>query len=209
MAGSMSQADLVADLKVTLADAAAMFAGEAADAAYKRFLNQALPDMRLKRPLTRLGQVTLQADVPSYAVAESDFAALKTDLWRDTTKLPKPWAPLYPGPLPRLCAERGATGWMLVFDPAPSIAHLSVLGTVCKFWYFADHTIGTDAADTTVAMADRGLLLLRAQAEAMLALAVRNAGKPVQLRDGMSGTPRNSTPIALHQALMELFREVR
>lgn len=208
MPGSMSEADLVADLKVSLSDAAGIFAGNE-DEAFKRFLRQALPDMRFKRPLTRLGQVTLQADEPAYTLAEDDFAALKTDLWRDPTKLPKPWQPTFPGPLPRICAQRGADGWQLVFDPAPTIGHLSVLGTVCKFWYFADHAIGTVAADTTVAAVDRGLLLTRAQAEAMLALALRNAGKPVQLRDGLSGTPRNSTPTALHQVLMDLFREAR
>lgn len=208
MAGSMSLADLVADLKESLSDSVNVLAGED-DAAFARFLRQALPDMRFKRPLTRLGQATLQADEPVYAIGYADFAALKTDLWRDTTKLPKPWAPSYPGALPRICAERGATGWELRFDPAPTVAHLSVLGTVCRYWYFADHQIGADAGETTVAPADRGLLLLRAQAEAMLALAVHSAGKPVVLRDGLSGTPRNSTPAALHHVLLDLFREAR
>jgi hypothetical protein len=31
----------------------------------------------------------------------------------------------------------------------------------------------------------------------------------VQMRDGLSGTPRNSTPAALHELLMKLFRETR
>lgn len=209
MAGTMSEADLVADLKTSLSDTAAMFAGEPSDGAFKRFLAQALPDMQYKRPLTRLGSVALEADVASYAIAEADFAALKTDLWRDPSRLPKPWAPTFPGPLPRISAERDTTGWRLVFDPAPSIAHLSVLGTTCQFWYFAQHVIGATAVETTVAAQDRGLLLLRAQAEAMLAVAMRNAGKPVSMRDGISGMPRNSTPIALHEACMELFRETR
>lgn len=209
MAGSMSEADLVADLKTSLSDVGTLFSSEAEDGAYKRFLSQALPDMQVKRPMTKLGTVTLMADVPSYTVEEPDFAELKLDLWRDQAKLPKPWAPTWPGPLPRIQAVRGTTAWSLLFDPAPTITQLSLLGTTCKFWYYARHVIGADAADTTVAAQDRGLLLLRAQQEAMLAVAMRNASKPVQLRDGLSGTPRNSTPSALHETLRRLFWEAR
>lgn len=204
----MSLASLVADLKASLFDAASVFTGED-DADFKRFLAQALPDLQWKRPLTKLAQVVLVAGTPSYAVAEADFVALKMDLWRDVGKLPRPWEPGYPGALPRITAQQGATGWELVFETAPTAAMLAWLGSTCRFYYFAQHAIGEQAADTTVAEADRGLLLLRAQAEAMLALAVRNAGKPVQLRDGLSGTPRNSTPAALHQVLLGLFIEAR
>lgn len=204
----LSLASLVADLKASLFDAASVFTGED-DADFKRFLAQALPDLQWKRPLTKLGQVTLVAGTASYVLADADFAALKMDLWRDVGKLPRPWEPGYPGALPRITAAQGAAGWELLFDPAPTALMLTWLSTTCRFYYFAQHAIGTAAADTTIAEADRGLLLLRAQAEAMLALAIRNAGKPVQLRDGLSGTPRNSTPAALHQVLLQLFMEAR
>lgn len=204
----MSLDSLVADLKASLFDAASVFTGED-DADFKRFLAQALPDLQWKRPLTKLGQVTLVAGTASYVLADADFAALKMDLWRDVGKLPRPWEPGYPGALPRITAQQGATGWELVFDAAPTAAMLAYLGSTCRYHYFAEHAIGLLAADTTVAEPDRGLLLLRAQAEAMLALAIRNAGKPVQLRDGLSGTPRNSTPAALHQVLLQLFMEAR
>lgn len=205
----MSLASLVTDLKASLFDAAGVFTSED-DADFKRFLAQALPDLQWKRPLTKLSQVTLVAGTASYPVADAaDFAALKMDLWRDVGKLPRPWEPGYPGALPRIAAQQGATGWELVFDAAPTAAMLTYLGSTCRFYYFAQHAIGEAAADTTVAEPDRGLLLLRAQAEAMLALAVRNAGKPVQLRDGLSGTPRNSTPAALHQVLLQRFLEAR
>lgn len=208
MPGTMSEADLVADLKASLFDAKAVFTTPA-DGDFKRFLAQALPDMQFKRPVTRLGSITLVAGEGRYAVVEADFAAFKTDLWRDPSRVPKPWEPTYPGALPRICAMREVDAWFIQLDPAPAAAHLAALGDTFKFYYFAAHAIGADAANTTVNPQDRGLLLLRAQAEAMLAVGMRNAGKPVQLRDGLSGTPRNSTPAALHELLMKIFKETR
>jgi len=208
MAGTLSEADLVADLKASLFDAKNVFT-TADDGDFKRFLQQALADMQFKRPVTRLGQITLAADEGRYPIAEADFAAFKTDLWREPARLPRPWDPAYPGALPRVCAVREVDAWFVQFEPAPTAAHLAVLGSTFKFYYFATHAIGAAAADTTINPQDRGLLLVRAQAEAMLALGMRNAGKPVQLRDGLSGTPRNSTPAALHEMLMKLFKETR
>jgi hypothetical protein len=210
MPGTMSQADLVVDLKRSLHDSAAVF-DAALDADFVRFLNQALPDMGWKRAITRLGQVTLSAGVAGYSLAAyTDFQNYKTHLWGADTVCPQPWEPGYPGAVPRVRGYKDSTGWWLGFEPvAPSAAHIAVRGSVFKFYYFGVHTIGTLAADTTVALADRGLLLLRAQAEAMLELTLRNAGKPVQLRDGLSGTPRNSTPRALYEALLAQFMEAR
>jgi hypothetical protein len=208
MAGTMSQEDLVDDLKDSLFDTAAIFQSDD-NAEFKRFLDQALPDMGVKRPITRLGSLQLAADQERFLVQEADFAQLKVDLWRDATKLPKPWEPNHPGPLPRISAQRDADGWWIAFDPAPTVYHLSALGTTFKHYYFALHAIGEDAADTTVNPQDRPLLLLRGQVEAMMALALRNAGKPVQLRDGLSGVARNSTPAALAEALLQRFWECR
>lgn len=209
MAGTMSQADLVADLKRSLHDTATVF-NAAADADFVRFLRQALPDMGWKRPLTRLGQVTLTAGTPGYSLAAyTDFQNYKTHMWEPLGVCPQPWEPGYPGVVPRVHAYRDVGGWSLGFEPAPSGAHLAVRGSTFKFYYFAQHTVGADAAETTVDAGDRGLLLLRAQAEAMLELTLRSSSKPVQLRDGLSGTPRNSTPRALHEALLQLFLEAR
>ncbi len=208
MAGTMAEADLVADLKASLFDAANVFTS-ADDGDFKRFLQQALPDMQFKRPVTRLGTLTLVADVARYLIAPGDFAALKTDIWREPAKLPKPWEPTWPGALPRICAARDGAAWYMQFEPAPTALHIAALGSDFKYYYFAQHAIGAAAVDTTVNPQDRGLLLVRAQAEAMLAMAMRNSGKQVQMRDGMSGTPRNSTPAALAAQLLQIFRDAR
>lgn len=209
MTGTMSQADLVADLKRSLHDSARVFDAPE-DGDFVRFLTLALPDMGWKRPVTKLAQVTLVADEPRYALAAyPDFGVFKTHLWEKNEAYPQAWEPGYPGAAPRVTAQRDGAAHWLTFEPAPSRAHISARGSVFKFWYFALHVIGADAVDTTVAPVDRGLLLLRAQAQAMLELSIRNAGKPVQLRDGLSGTPRNSTPAALHEVLLGLFQEAR
>lgn len=167
--------------------------------------------MQVKCPVTRLGTITLQANFPRYALGNGapGFAAFKTQLWGDSGCRLKPWEDGYPGAVPRVSAAFDANQWYLDFDPAPSARHTAYYGTNFQFWYFAMHAIGVAAGDTTVNEKDRGLLLLRAQVEAIRELAIRNAGKPVQMRDGLSGTPRNSTAAALWKDLLQLFNGAR
>lgn len=205
MAGTMSLADLVLDLKDSLHDAAKVFEDDG-DATIRRFLNESLPDMQWARPRTLLGEISLQANVPRYSLVGCPaFVAYKTHLW-DVAR-PVPWSDNYPGATPRVEAQRDDGQYWLAFDPAPNWKQIGTYGPAFRFYYYGMHTLGVDAASTTVAAADRGLLLLRAQANAMRELAIRNAGKPVTMRDGVSGTTRNSTPAALHEVLMKLFRE--
>lgn len=212
MANTMSMIDLVASLKGSLHEAASVFEGvaPALDVAFERFLIQALPDMQIKRPATRLGSVQLTANFPRVALGGSNaaFSAFKLFLWGDGCQI-KPWEPSYPGILPRVTASFSEQQWWLNFEPAPTDRQITVHGSRFDFYYFASHTIGVNAVDTTVNPQDRGLLILRAQVEAMRELAIRNAGKPVQLRDGFSGQQRNSTPAALAELLMRAFQEVR
>lgn len=212
MANTMSEADLVASLKASLHDAAKVFEGAGAtlDDEFKRFLQQALPDMQVKRPATRLGTVTIEPNFPRVAVGvdNTGFAAFKTYLWGDNCTI-KPWEPSYPGKLPRVSASYSEQQWWLVFDPAPTAQQVCVHGSQFDFWYYAAHAIGTLAADTTVNLQDRGLLLLRAQVEAMRELSIRNASKPVTMRDGFSGQPRNSTAAALYTELLKQFEATR
>lgn len=206
MPGTMSQADIIADLRRSLGDAASAF-DAVRDDDFKRHLAVALTGMQAKRPRTLLGSITISADEVRYAISEADFAQYKTHVWG--TRPLKPWDPYYPGALPRVQAVHDVDGWALMFDPAPAAEHITAYGSTFKFWYFGAHVLGADAADTTLAEADRSLLILRAQAEAMRELSMRNINKPVQLRDGFSGQPRNSTPAALYRELLREWEMAR
>lgn len=206
MPGTMSQPDLVADLKRSLHDSGDFF-NAAADADWKRVLAIAALAMQNKRPRTLLGSVTLTAGEVRVPITQTDFFAYKTHVWGTTP--PKPWEPCYPGALPRVAAVQEGDGWALMFDPAPTAMHLATYGSTFRFWYFGTHALADDAAQTTLTAADRPLLLLRAQAELMRELSMRNVNKPVQVRDGITGTPRNSTPAALWQALLKEWEDAR
>jgi hypothetical protein len=200
----MTRAELAADLKASLQDAASVFtAPDGAD--FLRFLDKAALDFYRVRPRTLLGELTLVADQFAYE-APDDLLAYKSALWGTDRRI-QPWEKSWPGRLPDvyLCEDGGARA--LHFLPAPTAQQISVLGSTYKYWYFASHQIGDTEADTTILSGQRGLLLLRAQAEAMREMAMRNISKPVQMRDGVSSGPRNGTPAALYAALMKEFEE--
>lgn len=206
MGGTMARGDLVADLKASLHDAAEVFTG-ASSADFNRLLDIAALDFARVRPRTLLGSVTLQAGSPAYALP-ADFYLYKADLWADPSRMGQPWEKSYPGRLPSVrVAEVGGVS-SLVLTPAPNAVQIARLGTSFNFYYLARHVIDDTAANTSIDAGDRGLLLLRAQAEAMRELAMRNIGKPVALRDGLNSTPRNGTPSALYSLLMDEFERV-
>lgn len=207
MPGTMSEADLVSDLKASLQDAASVFTG-AGDSDLKRHLAAAALAFHCKRPRTLVGTLTLVADQAQYA-APADLAAIKSSLWGITPKpRAQPWEKAWPGRLPDVRLVETASSPItrkLELLPPPSAHQIAVLGAEFKFWYYGKHAIDADAAKTSVMPADRGLLILRAQAEAMRELAIRGSKKPVALRDGYSGTPRNATPSYLFETLMKEF----
>lgn len=207
MAGTMSQADLVADLKLSISDASKVFL-EINDDAFKRHLNHAALDFNRVRPQLLLGALLLVADQHEYT-APADMVTPKYSSWgRDERRSLKPWASNYPGRLPRMSLINDAGTMKLWLAPAPTSDQMTLLGSTYQYFYLAAHVVGATASNTTVKPADRALLLLRAQAEAMKELAVRNMGKPVTLRDGLSGVPKNATPAALYQQLMAQYLEL-
>jgi hypothetical protein len=207
MPGTLSQADLVADLKASLNDAADVFSA-ANDADFKRHLEVAALAMGSKRPRPMTGTITVIADQSEYA-APADFDCFGSSLWGiSPSSRGQPWERSWPGRLPQVAqVENPAGTFWLSLQPAPSAHQINVLGAAFRFVYFAKHSIHTSAALTSIAPADRGLLLLRAQAEAMRELAIRGSKKPAQLRDGYSGVPRNATPGYLYQQLLDEFTQ--
>jgi hypothetical protein len=178
----------------------------AADADFIRHLNIAAYDFGRLRPRTLIGSVTLVADQSNYT-APSDLRRLVRGLWGTAEKRARqPWDANWPGRLPAPSVIYGAAGARYVrLEPAPTTAQITDLGATYEFSYCAGHVIGVNAVDTSIELADQGLLLLRAQAETMKELAARNARKPVAMRDGLAGSPKNGTPAALAEQLMREF----
>jgi hypothetical protein len=208
MAGTMSEADLVDDLKASIQDAAKIFTA-AADGDLKRHLKAAALDFARKRPRTLVGTLTLVADQAQYD-APVDLAAFKSHLWGIAPlHRAQPWEKTWPGRIPdvRIIEASNPGTRKLQLDPPPTSGQISLLGAEFRFYYYAAHVIDTETTKTTVAAADRGLLLLRAQAEAMKEMAMRNLMKPVMVREGMSSVPRNGTPAFLYRTLMDEFTE--
>lgn len=205
MPGTMSEADLVADLRASLQDAASVFTA-AADADIKRHLAVAALALGEKRPRTLVGTLALIADQADYT-APALFLTFKFSLWGIAPRAAaKPWDPGYPGRLPNVRMVETAANPVtrkLTLDPSPTSGQITVLGAEFKFYYQAGHSINAAADQTTVAAGDRGLLILRAQAEAMREMAMRNIQKPVVVREGYSSQPRNGTPTALYEAFLK------
>ena len=207
MAGTMSKADLVVDLKAVLMDAAKKFTATG-DADFIRHVDVAALDMGRKRPRTLVGEITVEADRNNYP-APADLLQTKVPLWGNRERRNgNPWDRAWPGRLPRLMVAETATGRELWLDPAPTAAQIGLLGSAYKFFYFAGHRIGDAAADTTVQADDRALLLLRVTAQAMQELANNGVSKPVQLGDGFGIPPKNGAPAALAKDLMDLFERM-
>lgn len=205
MPGTMSKADLVADLKASLHDAVSVFTA-AADADFERLLNLAAAALGLKRPRRLQGSITLVDGTADYA-APAGMLYLIADQWAIPSLVPPPWEPTYPGALPRVSMIEQAGDQTLLFSPAPNALHIAALGATYKFIYRAAHVIASAAADTTIQPDDRGLLLLRAQVEALREIAMRNSAKPVAMRDGLSGMPKNGTASYLFEILQREYEE--
>lgn len=204
MARTMSRVDLVADLKDALADAASIFTA-AADADFQRHLDIAALDFARVRPRTLLGSITPTAGESDYP-APADCRVFKVSIWGSNERRnTKPWDEAWPGSLPKARLVETAEGLRLWLDPAPSARQITLLGATWRFYYRAAHSIGTLAADTTIAASDRHLLLLRAGAEAMLEMTKRNAHRPVQMRGELVSLAKNQTPAALYKQMMQQF----
>jgi len=204
MAGTMSQADLVADFKSALHDSASIF-NAPSDADFTRMLDAAALDFGRVRHRTLIGSVTLVADQAEYA-APADMISPKLSMWGVGERTAsRPWSSTWPGRLPRMSMAGDPGSALLILTPPPTQKQITLLKSTFKFYYFAGHKIDANAANTTIRAGDRALLLLRAVAEAMRELASRNVTKASISGAGLTSSPKNGTPAALYEQLMREF----
>jgi hypothetical protein len=175
-----------------------------------RHIDHALADYSRYRPYKIIESITLVSGTAVYA-APAGFVSLIESLYgKSEIQTRKPWDDNYPKYLPAVKVVRDDSDKSvdLVLSPAPD-AHLFLcLGADYQFICKKLHVLDNRASLTTIPVEDRELLLLRCQAEAMKEMAMRNSHKPVTIRDGVSGTPRNSTPAALYDQLIKEFEKV-
>ena len=173
------------------------------DEDYPRLLRTALAALNTVRPLHKVEVLELEAWQALYPCPEdlnSVFACWWGRSYKAHTAI---WADDYPGRLPEWRVLPGAQGRLLQAQPAPSARQIQILGNRCELEYCADHVL-TDT-DCTLDSELLDLLHLRAQAEAMRDLAMRNATTSYQLREGIGSVPKNGTPAYLYQELLAEF----
>lgn len=203
----MSLSSLTADFKASVHDAAKVFEEKAGDPAasdveFEKILHIAAQDLARFRPVIKKAVLSLQAGVEDYA-APADIRGLLSNRWQKAKTVY--WQQNNSSPMPKAELVKSGELKFIEFYPAPTAAQLADLGAEYKYTYLAHHHIDAIAANTTVDEGDRGLLLLRAQAEFAKQLSMRGIYKPVRLRDGMTQGPRNATPAALYGQLMREF----
>lgn len=197
----MSKADLIADYRASLKDVAPLFTA-ANDEDFARHLRVAADDFMRFMPRKSLALITLVAGQRAYALP-ADFGQMMYCTWGVARA--EPWATDFSGRLPRHYIAEIANVKKLVLDPVPTQANLDDAGAELPLYYAQAHLISADAALTTIPVVQRGLLILRAQAEAMREMAFRNMMKPIQMIDGHNNTPRNGTASGLYGSLMAEF----
>ena len=140
MPGTMSRADLSADLKKMLGGAAGRFTSSA-DADFHRHLNTAALALGRYQARQLKGTLTLQADVADYA-APADFLRFNRSTWGEAERRARNcWDSNFPKVLPRVSAYEEAGAFKLQLIPAPSAAQIVDLGESYPFFYAAGHTV--------------------------------------------------------------------
>jgi len=206
---TVSATDLISELKASLLSSADYFQGTDADpdADFVRHIQVAAADLGDNRNRTLIGEFELVADQADYTDVPADLVRINSPLW-GTEKRINPWADNHPGPLPRARVSRTASGQRITLTPAPTRHQIITLGSTYRFYYAASFWTGSTSDDLSLDGTDRGLILLRAQAEACKELALMNVSRHVETRTSVSG-PRNQTPRSLYEMLMTEYRRSR
>ncbi|WP_114153002.1 hypothetical protein [Chromobacterium haemolyticum] len=190
---------LEAALKASMLDSANVFKPED----YLRHIDTALEDYSRRKPLQCLGELALSVGRTVYDCPAALLTLQGLDWGRDAKAGLNPWDDRWPGRLPELRLLDGEDGRKLYLSPAPNARQLALLGGQAVYRYGTAHQLSDSAS--TVPPVDAALLLVRAQAEAMRELAMRNSSRPLQMQDGLTSTPKNGTPSYLYTVLIEEF----
>jgi len=197
MAAVVTKSELLLALKNTLANDVVGIVEEHSD--WDLMLEQAAERMGRVIALRKRADLTLSFGVSEYD-APNDFIGFDFSDWGVTDQRDvDPWNDIYEDKLPTVSAFENGVTTQLQLDPPPTSGQIILFGTQYRFTYKAEHTL-TDTV-STIQKKHRGIFLLLAQIQVMLFIARRNSGKPVSMRDGYTGTPRNGTPAALASQL--------
>lgn len=201
MAGTMSRADLVTDLKSMLMDSKEKFT-DPDD--FERHLDTAARDLSRLRPLVKRATLTLTADTGEYT-APADCRHMLTPLWgkKEMTTV-RPWEDNWPGQLPKVSLVDAE----LHLVPAPTAAQITQLGEEYPYRYVAAWVIGATAELTNIPDYYRDMLLIRATAAGMQDLCNRNVTKPVRLGECGGQPGANGTPAGVAEELMKRFEKM-
>jgi len=203
---SMKLADIVATFVQSLGSA-----GNFLDGQYDGILNAAVLDYSRSKPLQEIGLLTLEAGKSVYD-APANLDGIKHHDWgRANRRRRDPWnsrvvkipdVKIIPG-------ENGQRPYRIALSYAPTAEEIGICGSSFQYFYTAVHLVsdldpGTVGA-TTVPAADRDILIVRMQAEAMLQLSLNRTGKVAIADPKTKGQNRAGTPKDLHQYLMDEF----
>lgn len=197
---SMALADLIADHSAQLGPAATDFVTDDLE----RHLHAGAGLLKEKRARIETGELTLVAGERWYAAPENSYDVLSLDWGREFLGV-MPYQHDFLGVIP--CIRQ--SGRRIHLLPAPTTKQIALLGAVAAFQYLAEHHLDADAEHTTVAVADRDLLLHAALIATMRELSSRNVADPIQLHRGIGAIPSNSTPAAWYAALLDEWRQRR
>ena len=199
----MNRTDLLKAYSESLLDSQRAF--KAVD--FERHMDTALRELAQFRPRRVLAELNAMPMQREYECPVDLIQVLATHFGRAEKAQRQPWDAGYPTQrLPDVTVQYRADGsrYLQVF-PAPSYQLMVQIGAVVGYEYSAAHIVTEEVC--TLTEVDVQLAILRAQAEAMRELAMRNSTQPTQIKDSLTNTPANGTPSYLYTLLMNEFYE--
>ena len=172
---------------------------------FGRHMDTALRELAQFYPRRMLAELNAMPMQREYECPADLIEVLATHYGRAEKAQRQPWDAGYPTQrLPEVTVQYRADGsrYLQVF-PAPSYQLMTQIGAVVGYEYSAAHIVTEEVC--TLTEVDVQLATLRAQAEAMRELAMRNSSMPTQVKDSLTNTPANGTSSYLYTLLMNEF----